>query len=262
MFFSGFVSSCSRLSAGWVALLSFLLMGGLVGCAVTEPVVDAEAAAMPPALSDWSPRALPGKRITQYSLASRAGQACVLAQATQSVSLWRRSMNVDSAHIERLQFDWWIQALEPRATVTDPDTDDAPARLLLGFAGDESKLSMRNRLQFELAQALTGEMPPYATLMYVWDASAAPETVIISARSDRIRKIVVGSGLGGKGMWQRKQRDVRADYEKAFGEPPGRLVSMAMMTDGDNTSSRTSACYGNILLLDSAGQALVGSLQL
>lgn len=217
---------------------------------------------MPAALSEWSPRSLPGKRNTQYSLASRAGQACVLAQAAHSVSLWKRSLEVESAQLERLQFDWWIQALEPRASVTDPLTDDAPARLLLGFAGDESKLSMRNRMQFELAHALTGEMPPYATLMYVWDAQAEPETVVISARSDRIRKIVVGSGIGGKGVWHRHLRDVRADYEKAFGEPAGKLVSMAMMTDGDNTASRTSACYGNILLLDGEGRALVGSLEL
>jgi hypothetical protein len=120
---------------------------------------------------------------------------------------------------------------------------------------------LRNRLQFDLVQTLTGEAPPFATLMYVWDANAAPETVIISARSDRIRKIVVGSGKQGLGSWQRLRRDVRADFQKAFGEAPGTLTSMAMMTDGDNTGSRAEACYGSILLLDSAQQALGGSLQ-
>jgi hypothetical protein len=205
---------------------------------------------------------LPGKRLTQYSLANRAGQSCVLAQASKSVSLLRRALDIDASQLGGIQFDWWIQSMESTASVTHPDTDDAPARLLLGFAGDESKLSMRNRLQFELAQALTGEAPPYATLMYVWDAKADAETVVISARSDRIRKIVVGSGGRGKGAWQRTQRDVLADYQKAFGEAPGRLVSMALMTDGDNTSSRSSACYGSILLKDAAGQTLAGSLQL
>ncbi len=185
----------------------------------------------------------------------------MFAQASQSVSLWRRPLKIEPEQLATVQFDWWIQALDLRATVLDADTDDAPARLLLGFDGDESKLSLRNRMQFEMVETLTGEAPPFATLMYVWDANAAPETVLISTRSDRIRKIVVGSGEGGRGSWQRLRRDVRADYVKAFGEAPGVLTSMAMMTDGDNTRSRAEACYGNILLLDAGQQALKGSLQ-
>lgn len=219
---------------------------------------------MPPALADWSARKLPGKKITRYSFAQRGGRACVLAEAAQSVSLWRRALDLPAEDLRMLEFDWWIAAresLDARATVTAAGTDDAPARLLLGFDGDESRLSMGNRMQFELVQALTGEAPPFATLMYVWDAAALPETVVVSARSDRIRKIVVGSGIGD-GRWQRLRRDVRADYLRAFGEEPGRLISMAMMTDADNTASQAEACYGNILLLDGDERALEGSLQL
>ncbi|MDC8771561.1 DUF3047 domain-containing protein [Roseateles albus] len=216
---------------------------------------------MPEALVDWSAKELPGKRVTQYSLAKRGGQDCVLAQAAESVSLWRRALKIEPEQLEAVQFDWWIHTLDARSSVQEADTDDAPARLLLGFAGDEGSLSLRNRMQFELVQTLTGEAPPFATLMYVWDAHAAPETVLISTRSDRVRKIVVGSGEGGRGTWQRLRRNVRADYMKAFGEEPGRLTSMAMMTDGDNTRSRAEACYGNILLLDAHQQALKGSLQ-
>ena len=216
---------------------------------------------MPSALAAWSGRELPGKRPTQYSYAQRGGQGCVLAQASRSVSLWRRPLQLPAEQIDALQFDWWISGHEAGASVTQADTDDAPARLLLGFEGDEARLSMRNRLQFELARTLTGEAPPYATLMYVWDASAPPETVVVSTRSDRIRKIVVGSGRKTTGRWQRLRRDVQADYRRAFGEAPGRLITMAMMTDGDNTASRAEACYGNILLLGPGGRLLDGSLQ-
>ncbi len=254
--------SCFRPSI-WLASLCVL---ALTACAVAPGSapsgLPAENLALPQALAGWTVRPLPGKRLTQYSLDERGGKACVLARAAQSVSLLRRSLDIDATQLDRIQFDWWIQGLEPQSTVTSPDTDDAPARVVLGFAGDESKLSMRNRMQFELAQTLTGELPPYATLMYVWDAKADAETLVISARSDRIRKIVVGRGAQSKGAWLRIQRDVRTDFQKAFGEAPGRLVSMAMMTDGDNTASRASACYGSIVLKDAAGQAMAGSLQL
>jgi hypothetical protein len=245
----------------WSLCLSFGSLGMLLGCAATAPSLHKASGTTPVALGEWSARELPGKRVTQYTVATRDGQTCVLAQAAQSVSLWRRPLKIETEQLAAVQFDWWIQAFDLRATVLDADTDDAPARLLLGFDGDEKNLSLRNRMQFELVQTLTGEAPPFATLMYVWDASAPPETVLISSRSDRIRKIVVGSGADGRGTWRRLRRDVRADYVKAFGEAPGMLSSMAMMTDGDNTSSRAEACYGSILLLDAREQVVRGSLQ-
>jgi len=241
-------------------LLSLAPLALLAACAAgPEPV------SMPASLSAWSERDLPGKRSTDHSYAQRGGKACVLAQASRSVSLWRRPLQVPAEQVNALQFDWWISGHEARASVTQADTDDAPARLLIGFDGDEASLSIRTRMQFEMVQALTGEAPPYATLMYVWDAQAAPETVVVSSRSDRIRKIVVGRGLAGQGRqgeWRRLRRDVRADYQRAFGEAPGKLIMMALMTDGDNTGSRAEACYGNILLLDAGGMPLTGSLQL
>lgn len=239
----------------------------LASCAwqTTKPVQNegAESAAAG-ALREWSSRELPGKTATKYSLIERAGRACVLAQANKSASLWRRGMKLAPEQLAGLQFDWWIGSFSESASVTSAQTDDAPARLLLGFDGDVERLSMRNRMQFDLVQTLTGEAPPYALLMYVWDASAPVDTLVISTRSDRIRKIVVGSGPRSaeqKG-WVRLRRDVAADFARAFGEAPGPLISMAMMTDGDNTGSRSDACYGDILLLDHQGQVLPGSLQM
>lgn len=228
----------------------------MLGCAQTpEPA--------PPLIEGWSARELPGKRATRYSLARRQGQACVLAQAERSASLWRRKLDLDAQQIAGLEFDWWLSGGHPaRATVSAPETDDAAARLVLAFDGDASRLSRRNRMLFEMAETLTGEAPPYATLMYVWDAQAAPETLVVSQRSDRIRKIVVGSGpVAGAPRWQRFKRDVVADYRRAFGEPPGTLVGAAFMTDADNTGSRAEACYGSLVFRDAAQRSLPGSLQ-
>ena len=80
--------------------------------------------------------------------------------------------------------------------------------------------------------------------------------------ADRIRKIVVGSGPAGAApRWQRFQRDVVADFQRAFGEPPGALIGAAFMTDADNTGSRAEACYGSLVFRDAAQRSLPGSLQ-
>ncbi|MDM4767736.1 DUF3047 domain-containing protein [Pelomonas sp. SE-A7] len=241
-------------------LLSFLPLL-LAACASHDPKPDKQAAASVTAeLPDWSVRELPGKRQTRYGLANRAGRACLLAEANQSASLLRRPLDLDPQQLGRVEFDWWIapDALLGHAAHEEP-LDDAPARLVLAFGGEEGRLSMRNRMLFELARTLTGEAPPYATLMYVWDAKAEPESVIVNAHSDRIRKIVVGSGRS-TGAWKRFSRDIASDFRKAFGEEPGRLVQAAVMTDADNTKSRTEACYGRLQFLDPQQRELPGGM--
>ena len=127
-------------------------------------------------------------------------------------------------------------------------TADSPVRLVLAFEGDRSKFSMRNAMLSELARSLTGEELPYATLMYVWSNRHPQGTVIPSARTDRIRKLVLESGPGKLGQWLDYARDIRADYEKAFGEAPGALVGVALMTDTDNTRATAQAWYGPVQL--------------
>lgn len=107
---------------------------------------------------------------------------------------------------------------------------------------------MKNAMLSELSLTITGEPLPYATLMYVWSNSRPIDTVITNPRTDRIRKIVVESGATGLNNWLRYDRNIRADFEKAFGELPGALVGIGIMTDTDNTKSKVQAWYGPLNL--------------
>jgi hypothetical protein len=84
--------------------------------------------------------------------------------------------------------------------------------------------------------------------MYVWCNTRAPGTVIVNPRTDRIRKLVVESGAQHLNQWLDYERDIRADFEKAFGEAPGALVGIGIMTDSDNTQAQTRAWYGPLQL--------------
>ena len=119
---------------------------------------------------------------------------------------------------------------------------------MLVFDGDRSRFSQRDAMLSELARTLTGEPLPYATLMYVWSNQLPVGTVVNNKRTDRIRKLVIQSGPQGVGQWLDYERDIRADYQQVFGEPPGSLKAVAIMTDTDNTASTVRAWYGPIEL--------------
>jgi hypothetical protein len=142
------------------------------------------------------------------------------------------------------------------ADMAHRDSEDSPVRLVLAFDGDRSQFSPKNAMLSELTHALTGQPMPYATLMYVWCNKRPVNSIIQNPRTDRIQKVVVESGAGRLNQWINYERDIRADYEKAFGEPPGALIGIGIMTDSDNTRSQAQAWYGPISLNVVSGKTL------
>ncbi len=189
---------------------------------------------------------LPGKAPTRYEWGAKEGRRALAAHAERSASLWRRRLQVPADRIGEVQFSWWVDHLIDGADTAQADRSDATARVLFGFAGDVSRLPARTRMMFELAEALTGEAPPYATLGYVWETQTPLETMVVNPRTDRVRKIVVDSGPSQLGRWRDHRRDLRQDFRRAYGEDPGPLVSLALMTDADNTRSTARAWYGPV----------------
>ena len=236
------------------AVSALALLGGfMTGCSTpaTEGASTApgESVALPAKLKEhWHAFALPGKARTHYEHKVVDGRAALHARADRSASMWRQHVRLEPQHLSRVHFSWKVPRLIEAADLSDRDADDTPVRIVLAFDGDRQRLSMRNRMMFDLAESLTGEAPPYATLMYVWDPKAEVGSVIRAPRSDRVRGVVVESGPQRLGRWLHYERDVLADFRRAYGEEPGALVGVAVMTDSDNTSSETEAFYGGIEL--------------
>lgn len=197
----------------------------------------------------WGHQSFPGKQPSHFAYARLDGRDAISAQSDASASMLRQVLRIEPEQLGRVRFSWKVPALIEQADLATREHDDAPVRVVLAFEGDRSRLSARDAALSELALALTGEPMPYATLMYVWCNKRAPDTVVKSPRTDRIRKLVLESGPRRLNQWLEYERDIRADYERVFGEPPGALVGIGIMTDSDNTRSRTRAWYGPVRLL-------------
>lgn len=216
---------------------AFFLAALLGGCAGLAPPSDG-----------WHDVALPGKPRTVYRWQGDGPERELVATADASASMFRRRIARGVAAPVEIRFSWRVEALPEGGDVAAAEATDAAARVMLAFDGDTARLSPRNKLMFELAHTLSGEAPPYATLVYVWDTRAPVGSVIVHPRSDRVRKIVIESGPGGLGQWRSYRRSLVEDFQLAFGEPPGVLQAVAVMTDGDNTRSRLTTRYRHIEL--------------
>jgi Protein of unknown function (DUF3047) len=196
----------------------------------------------------WKHRAFPGKSQTSYQLALYEGRQCVRSDSSSAASMLRQTLHVEPNELGKVSFSWKVPALIASADLTQAETSDSPVRVVLAFDGDRTRFSAKNAMVSELALALTGEPLPYATLMYVWGTQLEPGSVVRSQRTDRIRKLVLESGPEHLGRWLDYERDIKADFEKAFGEAPGALIGVGIMTDTDNTRGQAQAWYGPVSL--------------
>lgn len=235
------------------------LAASLMGCAQPGPASTGQAQVLklpaqgaleftPQDKTRWESVRLPGKLATEFKLTQEGKRWATRAHAQSSASMLRQAVHVPADRLGRLQFEWQIEQLIARADMADRDTEDSPARLVLAFEGDRGQFSSKNASLSELTQALTGEPLPYATLMYVWCNHRPVGTVIINPRTDRVRKLVVESGAENVMQWRTYHRDIKKDFEQAFGEAPGALVGVGIMSDTDNTRSQAKAWYGHIRL--------------
>ena len=186
------------------------------------------------------------KNNTDYTLVVDDGAVVVRATAHNAASFLAVHADFDPHQFPMLSWRWKVAQGIPTANTAEQSKEDAPVRLMVAFAGEMSKLSLKERAAAAAAQSISGQALPYATLMYIWGGKVAIDSLTTSSRSSRIRMLAVAADDQGIGRWQSYTRNLVEDFKRAFGEEPGKVASIEVMTDTDNTNTDAQAYYGDI----------------
>jgi hypothetical protein len=188
----------------------------------------------------------PLKNPTQFRFVDDGGTVVLHAKADNAASGLIHPVRFDIAAAPYIRFRWKIGKLIEGADNSVASKEDAPVRITLGFAGDTGKLTLREKAASLLAKQATGRELPYAQLVYVWAARAPVGTIIANPHTRRVQMVVAASGDAEVGKWVTVTRNVADDFRKAFGEAPGLLTDVGLLTDTDNTGASVEAWYGDI----------------
>ena len=209
------------------------------------PFSSAKPGSVPPA--GWMPIKInEQKKPTQYDFVDDQGSVVLHAVADGAASLLGYKINFDPKAVPMMTWRWKIARLIATADNAVAGKEDSPVRIVLEFEGDKSKLSLADKSTLSTAKFLSGRELPYATLMYIWSNKEPVGKIIPGPRTTRIQMVVASSGASGVGAWQTLSRNVVDDYKRAFGEDPGKLTGIAVLTDTDNTGEKAESWYGDI----------------
>lgn len=196
----------------------------------------------------WRVVTFRGAKPTRYTLERDQDRTVLRADAEASASGLAFRLDFVAADAPMLRWHWKAERLPSGADTRKHAADDAVARVYVTFHHPPERLSLAQRIIDDGLRALFGETPPHATLMYLWDSSAAVGSMFPNPYTDRVRNIVVESGTARLSQWLPYQRDVVADYRAAFGEDPPSITGVAIMSDADTTRGSALAWYGDITL--------------
>jgi hypothetical protein len=236
--------------AGRQSLLALLLWLVMAAAAHAAPGCVALDLSFGLAAVPWAPKAFSRfKRDTRYAFQLEGDRTILRAQADASASLYSTLLKVPvSVTPDTLSWRWKTDRLIPGADNREKDREDSPVRILVAFDGDIKSLPVAEQRRFALSWTLSGETPPYAVLEYVWSEQVPVGTVIASAHTSQVKMLVASSGQDGLGQWQSIRRNLRDDYLRAYGVAPGPMLSVAVMTDTDNTKQQAVGFYADIRL--------------
>lgn len=213
------------------------------------PLVTPFSAGKPGAAlpAPWEPfRIAPGKKPTQYDLVADPGTIVLHARADAAASALRHDTRFDLRAAPIIEFRWKISRLIDDQDNAIATKEDSPVRVILEFQGDRSRLSLRDRASLGVGDTIAGREVPYATLMYIWSGAVPVGTMIPNPHTGRVRMIVATAGAARVGSWVSVRRNAFDDFRTAFGEDPGPMIGVGVLTDTDNTGETVEAWYGDI----------------
>ncbi len=171
---------------------------------------------------------------TTYTNTVLDGEPAIRAMGRGAAAGLFREISFSPGDYPRLKWRWRVDDLPAGADIRRKETDDVGAALFLLFG----KPGLFR--------------PEPQTLAYVWTAVSTTAGKVITSpyHPGSVRSIVIESGAGKLGRWVEEERDIIADFIRAFGHAPkGPVRVIAIWSDSDQTRDDVSAAFGPIRAL-------------
>ncbi|GAB5559497.1 MAG: DUF3047 domain-containing protein [Synoicihabitans sp.] len=180
----------------------------------------------------WEQRGFPFIAATEYGIDHQADRVVVTGRAQDANRALARRIEVELPTELRLSWEWRVRSqLTGEIDERTKAGDDFAARVFVVF--ETSVIPTRTR-----------------AINYVWSAQEPVGSVFPSPYTRRVAHIVLrnAGSIADPTAWLSESRDVLADYQQFFGEPPSVVTAVAIMVDTDNTDGYAEADFRELIL--------------
>jgi hypothetical protein len=194
----------------------------------------------------WRVNELPSVKPARFAVVSDGDTRVVSISAAAAASSLATETAWDVDQKPRLTWRWKVDRVVSSGDIRTKEGDDFAARLYVMFDYPLDQLSFADRAKLRVARWLYGDQVPTAALCYVWGNAESAGTEAWSAYTDRVRLIVLRNRDDAVGDWVTEQRNIAADFRRAFGDVTAPVTGLAIAADTDQTGESVRTWFGDI----------------
>lgn len=197
----------------------------------------------------WKPLAFGSiEEHTEYTLVDDQNINVVKAESNESASGLTKNIRFNPKEYPYLSWRWKVNKTISETDVTSKSGDDYAARVYIIFKYDFEDLSEDEQSRVSWYKFFKGQLPPLATLSYIWANKMNIGRIISSPYTKRVKMVILKNKDSALKEWHVEERNIYEDYKKAFGEEPMDVTSITIMTDTDNTKAMAESYFGDIVV--------------
>lgn len=185
---------------------------------------------------------------TSYTLVDDEDTKVIKAESNESASGLTKKLSFNPKEYPYLSWRWKVNKAIAGTDVTSKSGDDYAARIYVMFKYDLKDLPEKEQSRVNWYKFFNGELPPLATLNYIWANKSSVGNIVSSPYTDRVKMVILKNKDSALQEWHVEERNIYEDYKKAFGEEPKGVISVAIMTDTDNTRAMAESYFGDIVV--------------
>lgn len=194
---------------------------------------------------------LPGrytKPLTQFDLTELDNKKVLRVRTDKS---YGNLVHAWQGNASTIAFNWRLDVPLLEANLKSKNGDDAALKVCLSFDMPMEKVPFADRAKLKLAQFLSHDHLPTATLCYVWAHADPVGTDFDNPFTGRVHYMVLNSGEAQLKTWQSHQRNISADFLKAFGNETTvvpHITAVIVGADSDNTLGSSLGYVSDIVV--------------
>jgi hypothetical protein len=171
--------------------------------------------------SDWQIKVNHGR--PEVSVCSDNEGPCLHLKSVKSSFGLERAVDVDPAQLPFLTWRWKVTQLPNGGDFRRAASDDQAAQVLVAFA-DRRIVS------------------------YIWDSSAPKGTAESASNIPLVHvfAVVCESGGSSANRWLSENRNLAADYERAYGKPAPRVKGVRIQINSQHTGTVAESYFGDV----------------
>ena len=171
--------------------------------------------------SSWQVKVNHGK--PEFNVCTDTEGPCLHLRSWRASFALQRDVDIDPVQMPYLTWRWKVTQLPAGADFRRAGTDDQAAQVLVAFSDRR-------------------------VLTYIWDSTAPKGTAapVSDIPLVHIFAVVCESGPSQANRWLAENRNVAADYERAYGRPAPRVKGLRLQINSQHTGTTAESYFGDV----------------